>query len=116
MRVRHPRLNALVAAAAMASLFAAAAPAAQQDKPLRNPDVVYVPTPQEVVDATAFGWPLRSLGQLKSGRYRVQAMIKLRVGDEVMHTAAEGSGPVALRENIALADESFQGVEVFRLA
>ena len=25
---------------------------------------------------------------------RVQAMIKLRVGDEVMHTAAEGSGPV----------------------
>src|SRR5688572_13792719 len=27
------------------------------------------------VDASAFGYPLRSLAQLKSGRYRVQAMI-----------------------------------------
>jgi hypothetical protein len=27
------------------------------------------------VDASAFGYPLRSLSQLKSGRYRVQAMI-----------------------------------------
>jgi hypothetical protein len=27
------------------------------------------------VDATAFGWPLRSLTQVKAGRYRVQAMI-----------------------------------------
>ncbi|HEX6942961.1 MAG TPA: hypothetical protein VF128_08525, partial [Gemmatimonadaceae bacterium] len=27
------------------------------------------------VDATAFGYPLRSLSQLKAGRYRVQAMI-----------------------------------------
>ena len=27
------------------------------------------------VDASAFGYPLRSLGQLKTGRYRVQAMI-----------------------------------------
>ena len=51
MRVRHPRLNAVVAAAAIASLFAATNPAAQQAKPLRDPDVVYVPTPQEVVDA-----------------------------------------------------------------
>lgn len=50
MRVRYPRLNVVVAAAAVASLFAAASPAAQQ-KPLRDPDVVYVPTPQEVVDA-----------------------------------------------------------------
>ena len=51
MRVRYPRLNVVVAAAAMASLFAATSPAAQQAKPLRDPDVVYVPTPQDVVDA-----------------------------------------------------------------
>ena len=51
MRVRYPRLNVVVAAAAVASLFAAASPAAQQSKPLRDPDVVYVPTPQDVVDA-----------------------------------------------------------------
>ena len=51
MRVRYPRLNVVVAAAAVASLLAAASPAAQQSKPLRDPDVVYVPTPQEVVDA-----------------------------------------------------------------
>lgn len=51
MRIRNPRVNGVVAAAVIASLFAAANPAAQQTKPLREPDVIYVPTPQEVVDA-----------------------------------------------------------------
>ena len=57
MRVRHVRVIVMVAAlAASAAPVAAQAPAqqapAQQGGPkLRDPDVIYVPTPQEVVDA-----------------------------------------------------------------
>ena len=61
MRVRHVRvivmLAALLAAAVPAAAQAAAqapaqqAPAQQAGPKLRDPDVIYVPTPQEVVDA-----------------------------------------------------------------
>lgn len=51
MRVRNVRF---AAALALAVIIGAAVPAAAQQtatKPLRDPDVIYVPTPQEVVDA-----------------------------------------------------------------
>jgi 16S rRNA G966 N2-methylase RsmD len=46
MRVRHFSLAALIVLA-----FLAAPAAAQQAGTLRSPDVIFVPTPQEVVDA-----------------------------------------------------------------
>ena len=46
MRVRHFSLAALIVSA-----FLAAPAAAQQAGTLRSPDVIFVPTPQEVVDA-----------------------------------------------------------------
>jgi len=51
MRVRDARLTLTVAVAALAGMLASTTPAAQQATTLREPDVVYVPTPQEVVDA-----------------------------------------------------------------
>lgn len=50
MRVRHSSFVVAVRVAVVVSLLASTAPAAQQAT-LRAPDVVYVPTPQPVVDA-----------------------------------------------------------------
>jgi 2-isopropylmalate synthase len=47
----------------------------------------YVP-PFELLDYTAL------VSKQGSGPSRVQAMVRLRVGDEVMHTAADAEGPV----------------------
>jgi precorrin-6B methylase 2 len=51
MRVRDARLAVAVAVAVIAGVAAGAVPNAQQAAPLREPDVIYVPTPQDVVDA-----------------------------------------------------------------
>ena len=52
MRVRRLILMAaLVALAAAPAVAGQAAPAAQAPAPTRTPDVIFVPTPQEVVDA-----------------------------------------------------------------
>jgi precorrin-6B methylase 2 len=53
MRVRHMRMAGAAAFIAITSLLAVPGPAAAQQTAtkLRDPDVVYVPTPQEVVDA-----------------------------------------------------------------
>ena len=53
MRVRDMRVTTAVAMVAMACALAAIAPgeARQATPTLREPDVIYVPTPQEVVDA-----------------------------------------------------------------
>lgn len=52
MRVRSLRPALVAAAAVVALVIPAAVPAtAQQAGTLRTPDVIYVPTPQEVVDA-----------------------------------------------------------------
>jgi 16S rRNA G966 N2-methylase RsmD len=51
MRVRTPGTKVAVALVAVACVLAGAFYAAQQTPTLRQPDVVYVPTPQEVVDA-----------------------------------------------------------------
>ena len=45
------RVQSLRVAAVLALILSAAPIAAQQAPPLRQPDVIYVPTPQEVVDA-----------------------------------------------------------------
>jgi tRNA G37 N-methylase Trm5 len=50
MRVRYLRVAALLALAVVVSMAAPAA-AQQAATKLRDPDVIYVPTPQEVVDA-----------------------------------------------------------------
>jgi len=50
MRVRYFRVAALLALAVVVSMAAPAA-AQQAATKLRDPDVIYVPTPQEVVDA-----------------------------------------------------------------
>src|SRR5690606_23835238 len=47
----------------------------------------YVP-PFELLDYTAI------VSRQGDGAPRVQAMVRLRVGDEVMHTAADAEGPV----------------------
>ena len=57
MRVRHVRVIVMMAALVAAAVPVAAQATAQQAPPqqagpkLRDPDVIYVPTPQEVVDA-----------------------------------------------------------------
>ena len=53
MRVRDVRVVAMAASIAITSLLAVPSPATAQQAAtkLREPDVVYVPTPQEVVDA-----------------------------------------------------------------
>ena len=51
MRVREPGRKVAVALGVVACVLAGALYAAQQTPTLRKPDVVYVPTPQAVVDA-----------------------------------------------------------------
>jgi tRNA G37 N-methylase Trm5 len=51
MRVRKPRTTIAVVTVAVLCALAGAFYAAQQPAPLREPDVVYVPTPQAVVEA-----------------------------------------------------------------
>ena len=53
MRVRDVRVATAVAVVMMASVLTTTVPAGAQQAPtkLREPDVIYVPTPQEVVDA-----------------------------------------------------------------